>query len=121
MVLGMEKFSEALEGKEFRLDRNDHGIGGGKGVHCDESEGGRAVDDDEVIVVPDGSEGTFQHRLALRHVQHLHLGSHKVDVGRNHVQTRHLGLDERILDCNFPYHHFIESPLLSVVRRKIES
>ena len=64
-VDGIHEFGDALEGEELALDGNEDGIGGDQGVEGEEVEGGRAIDEDEVVVVADCGDAFAEAEFAV--------------------------------------------------------
>ena len=52
----VEQFADAFEREIFRLDRNQHRVGGGKGIHRNQPERRRAVDKDIIVFIFYGCE-----------------------------------------------------------------
>lgn len=117
---GLEQLSEPFEGEEFGLDRNHHGVGSGKAVYRYETQRRGAVYYDEIVIVADGLEGLSQDGLALGDIQHLDLGSHEVDMGRNHMEILEFGLDKGVFSRNPADYHFVERTAVFVIRREVE-
>src|SRR4051795_4561739 len=61
---GVLKLDEAAHREVLALDRHDHLVGGGECVHGQQSEAGRRVDADEVVVIADPVDRLLQRPLA---------------------------------------------------------
>ena len=107
--------------KELGLNRYDYGICRCETVHGDESQGRGTVDDDEIVPVPDRSNGVLEQRLPLRGFQKFQLGPHEVDGGRNHMKTSNFGLDEHVFHSPLAYEQIVKRPAFLTVRGKVES
>src|SRR3954452_2608748 len=68
---GVLKLDEAAHREVLALDRHDHLVGGGECVHGQQSEAGRRVDADEVVVIADAVDRLLQRPLAAD------LGAHR--------------------------------------------
>ena len=63
-VDGVHEFGDAFQGEELALDGDEDGIGGDQGVEGEQVEGGRAIDQDELVVVADFGEAVAEAVLA---------------------------------------------------------
>ena len=88
---GVEQFADALYCEVLALYRDDDTVGSSECVDGDESERGRAVDEDKVVLVADGCKQFLDYLLAVLEVEHLYLCSHEVYVARYDVQTSDVG------------------------------
>lgn len=68
-------------------DRDEDAVRGGQCVDGDYSQGGRAVDDDVVVVRLDGREPGAHHPLAGHRHEHRHLHGGELDVGGHEVDA----------------------------------
>jgi hypothetical protein len=59
-----------------------------RAVHRNQAQGGRAVDDDEVVVLAQRVQHFLHLVLALGHVDHLDLSTHQVDGAGKEVEVR---------------------------------
>ena len=91
-VHGVQQLAESLERVVLALQRNQQRIGCREHVERDESERGRAVDEDEVVVVANGVDRAPHAMLALRRVDELHLRAREIGSGREHVEVAELDL-----------------------------
>ena len=96
-------------------------VGRSEGVDCDESQGRGAVDDDVVVAVPYGHQRLAHHALPVGHLQHFYLGTHEVDVGRNHMQSGEFRLYQGVLYVDLAYHNLVQRALLVIVRREVQT
>ena len=117
---GLQQLPEAFEGEELRLDRDHDRVSRSQGVDRDETEGRGAVDDDEIVVVPDGGEPLLEDRFAVRSLDHFDLSPYEVDVGRDHLEIVEFRLDQGVPYVDRADHHLIERPLLVIVRREVQ-
>src|SRR6185436_5037901 len=47
----IEQLAQAFKGEELGLYRHNHRIGRSKGIHGNKTQGGRAIDNDKIVVV----------------------------------------------------------------------
>lgn len=80
-VDGIDELRYALEGKEFALNRDEDRIGGDEGVECEEIECWRAIDQDVLVLGPNGSESLFKAFFARFGVDEIEVGGNEVLVG----------------------------------------
>ena len=118
---GLDEFRQSLQGEEFRLDGNHHGVRRREAVDGDEAQGRGTVDDDVVVAVPDGLEGFLEIGLPVRPLDHLDFRAHEVDMGGNHVQVLQLRLDEGVLGGDVPPDDLIDGPFPVVLRREVQA
>ena len=83
---GVEQFADSLKCEVFTLHGYYHRIGCSQGIHGNQSERWRTVNQDIVVVSPDRLQQVLYHLLAVVDVEHLYLCSHKVDVARYDVE-----------------------------------
>ena len=69
---------------------------------------GRAVDEDEVIVLGDGGEGDFEARFTLFQFHHFHFGTGQFAVGGQHVEATGLRALAHGADVGHAQQHFID-------------
>jgi hypothetical protein len=84
-VDGVKELGDPFQGEELALDGNQHGVGGGEGVYGEQVEGGRTVDEDEVIGSAGGLELLAKPGFAVFEVDKLDVGGYQVFVGRDEV------------------------------------
>ena len=118
---GLEEFTQAFQCEELGLHGDYHGVCRGEAVHRYEAERRRAVDENEIVVVPDGSQGGAKYGFPLGGIQHLYFHTHKVDVGGDHVQVGYLRLDECVFRGDFALHHLINRTFLVAVGREVQA
>ncbi len=70
----------------LRLDRDQHRVGRGQGVHGQKPQRRRAVDEDVIVIIPEQGDGLLEHALPGDGVDELDLDAHQVDAGRHHVE-----------------------------------
>ena len=84
---GGHQLTEALQGQVFALHRDQHRVGGAEGVEGQQLQEGGAVDEDEVIAVPEWGQGLPQHRLPPLGLRQLNAGAEEVPVAGNHISV----------------------------------
>ena len=85
---GVSEQPEALESVELALDRHQQRLGRHRSVDREQSEAGRAVDEDVVDIV-DGLDGQGEAALADGQVDHLDLRPGEAEVGGHQVEPGH--------------------------------
>ena len=88
---GVQQFADTLEREVFALHRNDDRVGSRERVHRYQSQRRAAVNQYVVVFVAYGFEQLLYHLLPVVQVEHLYLGSHKVDVARYYVKSVYVG------------------------------
>src|SRR5439155_3541080 len=76
------------EGVVLRLHRDQYAIRGGERVHRERAEGGRAVQEDERVLLRPRRERLAQVRLAIRVLRQLDRRAGELRLGRNEVEVR---------------------------------
>src|SRR3954447_265797 len=76
---GVLKLDEAAHREVLALDRHDHLVGGGECVHGQQSEAGRRVDADEVVVIADPVDRLLQRPLTADLGAHRNLRAGEID------------------------------------------
>jgi hypothetical protein len=92
----VQQGTQTLERVVLALERNEHGIGGGEPIEGEEAEGRRAVDQDEVELIPDRRQRLRQTELPPLGRHQLDLGAHQVAVGWNEIEGVDLSRDLRL-------------------------
>ena len=95
-VDGVHEFGDAFEGEELALDGDEDGIGGDQGVEGQEVEGGRAVDDDEAVIVADFGDAFAEAEFAVGHVDEFEVGADEVFVGGDEGEAFEFGGDDGV-------------------------
>ena len=91
-----DEIGEAFERQVFAVQRNQHGVGGDERVERQQAQGGRAVDEHVVVLIPDGGDETPQPFLAMGQRDQLDLRACQLAIGRNqHEAIDDGGNDER--------------------------
>ena len=90
------ELGQPLERIIFALDRHKKGVGGAKAVERQKPQRRRAVDENEVIVVPKRRQRRFQAVFPSRHFDKLDLRTRQLNTGRQHRQPRKLGAHHHI-------------------------
>ena len=85
-VHGLHQESNAAQGEELGLQRDDDAVGGGQSVDGQQAQGGLAINQDGVVVVQDRADHPSQGLLASDLVDELNLGGGQVDVGRDDIE-----------------------------------
>lgn len=93
-VNGVEELGKAFQRIIFALDRDKDGVRGGEHVDGEESERGRAVDEDEVIAIADWGEGFAHSELSIGAIDELYLGAGEVGSSGRDVEVRELNCAE---------------------------
>ena len=89
---------DAAQREVLALQRDDDAVGGGERVDGEQPEGGRAVDEDEVVALAQRVEDALEGLLAGDLADELHLGGRQVDVGRHEVHAGHIGRQDDVVD-----------------------
>lgn len=84
---GLQEAGHAGCREVFGGNRDEDAVRGGQCVDGDYSQGGRAVDDDVVVVRLDGREPGAHHPLAGHRHEHRHLHGGELDVGGHEVDA----------------------------------
>ena len=112
---GGDQVAQALQGIVLTLDGHQDRVGGAQAVQGEKLQRGRAVDENEVIVIGHLGQSFLQEKLPIGHPDHFHGGTGQRFVGREHmgVGGLHDGLlhrgtaDEHIVDggehCSLVY------------------
>ena len=82
---GGEEVAQALQGVILALDRDHDGVGGAQGVEGKQLQRGGAVDEDIIVLLPEGLQSVFQQVLPVVNADHLHGGAGQSLVGGDHV------------------------------------
>ncbi len=101
---GAHQLGQTLEGKELRLQRHQHGIRRGHGVHRQKIQRRRAIDQDVIAMLAHARQcpaetinGVAQAIGPARRIRQFELGAGQIHIRGNDRQTRHVRIDERIL------------------------
>ena len=86
----VEQLRKALEGVVLALDGDEHRVRCGEHVDGEQSQRGRAVDQDVVVSIADGSDGVVHRKLAVFAVDQLDLCAGEVRSRRRDIQVREL-------------------------------
>ena len=81
----LERLLDALEREVLRLAAEQGVVGGDERVDGQEAERGRAVDEDDVVVVTDAGERLAQRQLAAELAGERQLGLGEAEVGGDDV------------------------------------
>ena len=81
----VDQVAQAFEREVLALHRHHHAVGAGQAVEGEQAEAGRAVDEDEVVVIVDRGEGAAQPPVAPLDADQLHLGAGELAVGADDV------------------------------------
>lgn len=84
---GVHQLRDSFQRKEFALDRDQDTIGGGQGINGQEIEGGGAIDDDVVVVVPNGFQSGPEACFAMIDVDQIQVGRDQVLIGRQERES----------------------------------
>ena len=82
----VQKLAKSFQRIEFALDRDQHRIGGRQGIQREEAQGGRTIDENEVVLVSHLLQGPAQDRLSLAFSHELDLGSDQISRGGEEIQ-----------------------------------
>ena len=91
---GVHQLRQPFQGVIFALDGDDDRICRGERVDGQKPQRGRAVDEDIVVLVFDLGKGCLQHLFAVLFIDELYFRACQVDIGREQVQPRHLGMHD---------------------------
>ena len=93
--IGVVLFADGLEGADelrqtfqriiLALHRDQHTVAGAQTVQGEQVQAGRAVDEDEVIVLLHPGQRLAQAALAARQVDHFQAGTGQTGVGTDHI------------------------------------
>ena len=78
---GGDEVGDAFEGVVFAHHRHDDAVGGDKAVEGEQGEGGRAVDENVVVVVGHFGQGVFQAHFAGDFLHEFHFRARQRAVG----------------------------------------
>ncbi len=87
----MQQFSQSFQCKKLALHGDNHGVRCCNCVQRDQSQGGRAVDEDEIVLAAHRFERLAQPEMGLPGPYQLGLGTDQVDARGEHVEPRHVG------------------------------
>src|SRR5688500_17913605 len=103
-----DEIAEPLERVVLALHRNNHGVRGREAVHREKVERGRAVDENEIVLVLDYVQRRLQTELPPLEVDHFDFSARKLAIrGKQIVRARgrpqtHLayarGTDQKLVD-----------------------
>ena len=93
---GIEKFRDTLQCKILTLHGDNHRVGCRQCIDRDEAKRRRAVDENIVVFVFDGSKQIADHLLTVLDVEHFNFRTHQVDVARYDVQSFNVGRVHRL-------------------------
>ena len=82
----------ALEGEKLALDWDQNRVGSNEGVESQEVEGGRAVDEGEIVRAEERPNTVSEPEFAVRKVDKLKVGANEVLVGGDDVKAFEIGL-----------------------------
>jgi hypothetical protein len=105
----VHELGDAFESEEFALDRYEYGIGGHQGVEREKVEGRWAVDDDEVVLVPNAMNAVAQAGFPVLDVDKFEVCADKVFVGCDEMQAFELGLNDRVRRLGVPEKNVVEA------------
>jgi len=113
---GVHQRGDALQGVVLALDGYQHAVRRHQGVEGEQSQGGRAVDKQIVVLVPQGGQRVLELVLTALQIHQFQLGSGQADVRRQQRQALHLGAQQRLFgvppaDDHFVYRSRISSHL----------
>src|SRR5690606_28961521 len=95
----VQELRQPFQRVELALDRDQHGVRRGERVQRQQAERGRAVHQDEVVLVAHGLERAAQHQLALGTVDQLDLRADQVAARGRDVEEREVeAADEDLLE-----------------------
>ena len=89
---GIQQLGDSFERKILTLDRDNHGVRCGQRIDGDQTQRGRAVDEDIVVVREQRTQQLAHHLLAVLQVQHLDFRAHEVDVAGNDIEVWNIRL-----------------------------
>ena len=91
---GIQQLGDTLQREVLTLHGDDDRVRRRQRIHRDETQRGRAVDEDEVVVLLQRLQQMRHDLLALRQVQHLYLCTYQVYVAGDEVQPRDIRLED---------------------------
>ena len=90
------------------MDGDDDRVGCRQGIDRNQTQGGRAVDQDIVVVVAYGAQKAADHFLTLVDVEHFYLCAYQIDVAGDDVKTIYVGGVNRFPDVGFADEAFVK-------------
>ena len=81
---GVGEVGQPLQREIFALHGHDHALGCAQAVEREQAQGGRAVDEDEVVIPAHRRQGVFQALFALIELNQLHLSACQIAIGAQH-------------------------------------
>ena len=105
---GVEQLADTFQSEIFALHGNDYRIGRRKGIHRNETERGRAVDDDEIVVGLDGFEHLPRLVFTLFELHKLDVGTGKIDIRRHDIKVVDFRGVYSLTDILKTYHGFVD-------------
>ena len=81
---GVGEIGQPLQREIFALHGHDHALGRAQAVEREQAQGGRAVDEDEVVIPAHRRQGVFQALFTLFKLNQLHLSARQLAIGAQH-------------------------------------
>ena len=94
-----QQLTEALQGVILTLDRDKNFASGHQGVHGQEPERGRTVNNDEVVLIKFLIDRPLETVLTSHFIHELNFGSSQVKVRWNYEEIFDIGRFDTIANC----------------------
>ena len=95
-INGVQELGDAFQSEELALDGDQDGIGGDHGVECQEIEGRRAIDQNEVIVVANRFQFLAEPGFAIFQLNQFQIGRDQVFVRGNDIESLEFGVEDGV-------------------------
>ena len=106
---GIQQFAQPFQSEVLALNGHHHAVGCGQRIQGEQPEAGRAVEHDEVVVVPHLLQGGAKLAFALLCMDQLNFRTDQVEVGGEDVEVGRGGGDNGAAEVHFARHHFVAS------------
>jgi hypothetical protein len=111
-----QKLPEPLQRVVLTLDRHDQLFGSGQGVHREEPQRRRAVQQDEVVAsLAHGRQRPFEPGLTRELADQLDLRAGEVDRGRERVEMGDRRRDHRVVERGLGDHDVVDGDIASLM------
>lgn len=97
-VDSIHEFGDAFQCKKLALNRHQHRIGRHQGVQSEKVQGWRAIDQDEVVSVPDAFQMVTENQFPVVHVDQLKIHADQILVGRKNIKALHAGVADGVFN-----------------------
>ena len=118
---GVDQQCDGAQREELTNQRNNDALGGGQRVDGQQTQGGLAVDEDDVVFVADPAQCRGENLLASNLVDQLNFSCGEVNVGGQQVDVLHAGGQDDVLNVDLAVHHDVVDGQVQFVRVRTET